>query len=362
MNRTLLTLSLISAFGIGAAAQKIEKPTLQPKECTETQRQTVREGIALHDAKKFSEAVTKYQQVMTENPDCTLVQYELSMTYEAMGEKTKAMETAYRGSKYKSEDLPLFYLTMANLIDDVGKPKEAIKIYRDAIKMLKGEKDLVHHLSSVHYNLAVTLVRQKSYNEARAELKNAVEYNHQYASPHYLLSIVYNGTRYKMPAFLAAARFLSLEFNSQRSKIAANLIREILKPAPKDKDTGSINIFLDLNAPKDEGDFGMFDLLVGTLTTVRGDEDKNKTDDEMFVDAVGTVIALMADNKDVKSTFVGKKYVPFMAELKRRGYADVLGYLVLYHSDSKGGLEWLTKNDVKLKEFITWSKAYSLPN
>ncbi len=362
MFRTFLAISFIAAFSLTTVAQKIEKPTLQPKACTEEQRKTVLEGIALHDAKKFAAAVTKYEQVIAENPDCTLVQYELSMTYFAMGEKTKAMETAHRGSKYKSAELPLFYVTMANVIDDVGKPKEAIKIYRDAIKMLKGEKDMVNHLSSVHYNLAVTLVRQKSYDEARAELKNAVEYDNQYASPHYLLSIVYNGTRYKMPAFLAAARFLSLEFNSQRSKIASNLIREILKPAPKDKDTGSINIFLDLNAPKDEGDFAMFDLLVGTLTTVRGDEDKNKTADEMFVDAVGTVIALMVENKDLKSTFVGKNYVPFMVELKKRGYAEVLGYLVLYHSDSKGGLEWLTKNDAKLKEFIAWSKAYSLPN
>ncbi len=361
MKTSLAIIVLICASSFQAFGQKIEKPTLTPRECTLAQKQLVREGVALHDAKKFSEAVTKYQQVIAENPDCTLVQYELSLTYEAMGEKTKAMETAYQGSKYKSEDLPLFYLTMANLIDDVGKPEEAIKIYRDAIKMLKGEKDMAHHLSSVHYNLGVTLVRQKKFNEARAELKKAVEYNPKYPSPHYLLSIVYNGSKYRVPAFLAAARFLSLEFSSQRSQIAGRLIRDILKPASQNKSTGDIEIFLDLNAPKDEGDFAMFELFLGTLTTIKDKEDEKRTEDEIFVEAVSTLVALVVENKDVRSTFVGKNYVPFLGEIKKRGYTDVLGYIVLHHSGSKDATSWLAKNETKLREFADWSKAYTLP-
>ncbi len=67
---------------------------------------------------------------------------------------------------------------MANAIDDVGKPDEAIKIYRDAIKMLD-DKRHDGHLSSLYYNLGVTYVRQKKYNEAGVELKKAVEYNNK---------------------------------------------------------------------------------------------------------------------------------------------------------------------------------------
>ena len=362
MKKILFVLITVAVFAMSIMAQKIEKPTLDPKPCTDAQTQMVREGVAFHDAKKYDDAVAKYQKVIAENPDCTLVLYELSMTYYAMEEKTKAMDTAYKGSKYKSDDLPLFYLTMANVIDDVGKPDAAVKIYRDAIKMLEGDASMVRHLSSVHYNFGVTLTKQKKYSEARAELKKAVEYNHQYASPHYLLSIVYNGTSYKVPAFLAAARFLSLEFNTQRSQVAARLIKDVLKPAQKDEKTGSINIFLNMNAPKDEGDFGMFELFLGTLTTVKGKDDEKKTENEMFVDAVGTVIALVAESKDLKSTFVGKNYVPFVAEMKKKGYEEVLGYIVLYHSGNASALTWLNANEAKLKEFVAWSKAYSLPN
>ena len=361
MNKLLPSIIIALVFFVSGYAQKIEKPTLEPKPCTEAQRQVVREGVALHDAKKYDAAVAKYQEVIAENADCTVVMYELSMTYYAMGEKTKAMEIAYKGSKYKSEELPLFYLTMANVVDDVGKPDAAIKIYRDAIKMLEGDRENAPYLSSVHYNLGVTLVKQKKYNEARAELKKAVEYNPKYASPHYLLSIVYNGTSYKVPAFLASLRFLSLEVNSQRSKITANLIQDILKPAAKDGKTGEINIFVNMDAPKDEGDFAMFELFLGTLATVKGKEDEKKTEEEMYVDAIGTMIALVAEAKGIKSTFVGKHYVPFATELKKNGYAEVIGYLVLHHTGSQIATAWLGKNEAKLKEFIVWSKNYSLP-
>ncbi|MEP7147649.1 MAG: tetratricopeptide repeat protein [Acidobacteriota bacterium] len=362
MKKLLFVFAHIAVLGLIASAQKIAKPTLEPKPCTETQTQTVQEGVALHDAKQFDEAVARYQRVVDDNPACTLALYELSMTYYAMGEKTKAMDTAYKGSKYKSDELPLFYLTMANVIDDVGQPDTAVKLYRDAIKILDGDAGMVGHLSSIHYNLGVTLTKQKKYNEARAELKKAVEYNHRYPSPHYLLSIVYNASSYKVPAFLAAARFMSLEFNSQRSRVTARLIRDILKPAQKDAKTGNIQIFVDMNAPKDEGDFGMFELFLGTLATVKGKDDENKTEDEMFVGAVGTLIALVAEAKDVKSTFVGKNYVPFVAEMKSKGYAEVLAYLVLHHSGAESATAWLSKNETKFKEFLDWSKNYSLSN
>src|SRR5687768_122424 len=113
MKSIFVTVALVFAVLSGAYAQKIEKPTLLPKECTGAQQLTIREGIKLHDAKRFPDAVAKYQDVLKENPDCTVALYELSYAYYVMGEKAKAMETAYRGSKYKSEQLPLFYLTIA---------------------------------------------------------------------------------------------------------------------------------------------------------------------------------------------------------------------------------------------------------
>ncbi len=360
MNKTLKLALVITLLCVAASAQKIAKPTLTPKPATETQTDLIKQGIALHDSKKYDEAIAKYEQVLAENPDCTLAIYELAMTLYTKGDRVKAMETAYRGAKYDADELPLFYGIMANAIDDVGKPEEAIKIYRDAIKMLDDKKH-ARHLSSLHYNLGVTYVRQKKYAEARLELKKAVEYNHKYASPHYLLAVVYNGMKYKVPAMLSAARLISLEINSQRTKQSAAIFAGSLKAPKKDEKTGSINIFMNLDAPKDEGDFGMYDLMLGTLMIADEKEDNGKTELQLFAEAVDTFIALLSEDKNLRSTFVGKNYVPFLAEMKKLGHTNAFAYLVLHQSGNPEALKWLTENDAKLSGFVNWAKAYETP-
>jgi tetratricopeptide (TPR) repeat protein len=244
--------------------QKIEKPTLTAKPLTEHQRSLVEEGIGLHKQKKFDAAILKYELVLGENPDATVAIYEKAISLYTKGEKEKAIETAVLGAKYRSEELPLFYLVIANVIDDAGKPKEAVKIFRDAIKILEKEKDMDRHLSSVHFNLGITYFRQNLMAESRAELKKSVEYNPLYPSPHFVLSEIF-GSDYKVPSLLAAMRFISLEYNTTRTDRAVATVKRVLAPAEKDKETGNINIFMNLNAPKDEGDYGMYDLQLGTL-------------------------------------------------------------------------------------------------
>ncbi len=358
MKQTLRLGLIIGLFCIAVSAQKIAKPTLTPKPATDAQTVLIRQGIALHDAKKYDEAVAAYEKVLAENPDCTLAIYELAMSLYTKGDRVKAMETAHRGAKYKAPELPLFYGIMANALDDVGKPNEAIKIYRDAIKILDGDKEYTNHLSNLYFNLGVTYARQNKYAEARPELKKAVEYDYKYASPHYLLAVVYQQMKYKVPALLSSARLISLEINSQRTKQSAAIFTAHLRAPEKNEKTGNINIFMDIDAPKDEGDFGMYDLMLGMLMVTDDKEDKGKTEDQLFVEAVDTFIGMLSGDKKLTSTFVGKNYVPFMIEMKRQGHTPAFAYLVRYQSGNQDALKWLITNDAKLSAFVNWAKAY----
>lgn len=361
MKKTYYLLLTIFVLAFAAYGQKIAKPTLTSKAATADQSLLIQLGITLHDAGKYDQATAKYEEVLAQNPDCTQAIYELSMTLYAKGDKEKSMETANRGSKYISDELPLFYVTMANILDDYGKHPEAIKIYQDGIKLLEGDKRFASYRASLNYNLGVTYTIQKQYDDARKALKSAVEDDFNYGSPHFLLSYVYNGTKYKVPAFLAASRFISLEYNTARSKSAAAIISGVMKPAAADPKTGNINIFLNMDAPKDEGDYGVYDLILGTLLTVKSDKDKNKAEEEVFVEALDSLIALISEDKKLKSTFVGKNYVPFIVDLKKNGYVRPFGYMILYNSGNNLALEWLQINDTKLKDFVQWAKAYQAP-
>lgn len=359
MKQKLILMFILGVLCFSANAQKISKPTKTSVPPTPAQEKILLEGIKLHDSNKFDEAIATYLGLLDENPDYTTAIYELGLSYYAKKDYKKTLETAYRLVQYKGKDGVLGYGLFANALDDQGKPEDAIKIYQSAIKQLKDDPEFQEHLASLYYNIGVTYVRQKKYNEARQELKKAVENNFQYASPSYLLSEVYFASKYKIPAFLAASRLLSLEINSTRSARATAIIMDILKPAQKDE-KGNIQIFMDLNAPKDEGDFGMFDLFLGTLTTLDKDEDKNKTENEKFADSVSTLIALLEENKDLKKTFVGKTYIPFMKEMKQKGYVKYFAYLLLQQKGNKDAEKWLVDEGQKTIDFLNWAKAYKL--
>jgi len=356
-----LTLLFCLILSLAVSAQKIGKPTITPTVATATQKQLISEGIKLHDQKQYDEAIKKYEQVLKENPNNDEALYEMALSYYYKKDMQKASETAYKLTQYKSNLGILGYGLIANVLDDSGKSKEAIEIYQKAIKQLKGDAEFQSHLSSLYYNLGITYFRQKQYKEAREASKTAVELNFTYPSPNYLLAVVYNGTKYKVPALLAASRLISLELNTERTKQSAAIFLDILKGAKKDEKTGNINIFLDLDAPKDEGDFGMYDLLLGTLTTVKGEKDKDKTENEIFAEAVDTMISLLADDKKLKSTFVGKTYIPYMVEMKKQGHSKTFAYLVLQQNGNKEALKWLVENEQQNVNFINWAKSYQLP-
>lgn len=360
-----LSLAAIFVFLCSLAfGQKIEKPTLVPKPASDEQAALIRQGVALHDKKDFDGAIAKYKAVLAENPDCTLALYELSISYFEKGDKTNAMETAVKGSKYRADELPLFYGTIASVIDDNGQPEEAVKIYRDAIKVIKDDKDFIKHLASLYFNLGVTYARQKKYAEARTELKKAVDIDYAYPSPHFVLSQVFLNSKYKVPAILASARFVTLEYNSQRTVRSAALIAGSIDGAQKDPKTGNIIVNLDFLAPTDEGEFGMYDLMLGTLMVIDKEKDggKDKSKGERFSEAIDSLIAMLAEDKKLKATFVGKHYIPFLDAMKKAGHTQAFSYLVLRQAGGNAEAnKWTELNADKIAALINWSKAYSLP-
>ena len=353
----VLLLLALSVFPV--TAQKVGKPTLTPTEPTADQRERINEGAKLHDAGKYDLAISIYDQVLKDNPDCALAIYETALSLYNKKDYDKTLETAYRLVQYKGSIGILGYGFFANVLDDQGKSKDAINIYQSAIKQLKDDPDYASHLSSVYYNLGITYMRLNQAKEGRDAVKKAVEANFNYASPHNLLALIFSGAKYKIPAMLAAGRLVSLEINTPRSKRAAELFAGGLKPAQKDE-KGNIQIFLDFNAPKDEGDFSIFDLLLGTLTSVKSEKDKNKSEAEIFADSVQSVIALLEEDKKLPSTFIGKTYIPFFSEMKKRGYVKHFSYLILQQNGNKEAEKWLVENGPKTLEFVEWAKAFQL--
>jgi len=176
MKKTLIAILFVCALCFAAFGQKLGKPTLTSSPLTPAQQRILQEGIVFHDSKNYVDAIAKYRSILAENPDATGAMYELAYSLSDKGDKLAAMKIANRGTKYISDELPLFYLLMANNLDDLGKSDDAIKIYQDGVKHLE-DKAFAGYRASLQYNLGVTYLRLKKYPEARQALKSAVENN-----------------------------------------------------------------------------------------------------------------------------------------------------------------------------------------
>lgn len=347
----VLTLILLTT----AVAQQIDPPKLVPVASTESQRQLIKEGVALHDRGDYSGAIAKYNAVLKENPDNVLAMYELALSLSENKEYKKALEMAYKGAKYQSDLLTGFYLSIGNNLDLLGEPKKAIEVYKKAIKLKPDD-----HL--LHYNLGVTYNNMSNFEDAKKSLKMALFSNPNHPGSHVLLGNIWYKTRYKTPALFAVSRFLIIEPRSRRSAGAFQMLQEILKGGVSEgQNPNQLSISIDFAANKDEGDFGSIDLVLG-LSRAAGmtEKDKAKSPMQLFIDQMETVLAIVAetDPKGDKSKFTWKYYIPYFIEMKKNNYVEPFAYYVSQTSDFAGVAQWLEANSGRVNEFLNWSKKY----
>ncbi|MFN3329863.1 MAG: tetratricopeptide repeat protein, partial [Pyrinomonadaceae bacterium] len=215
-------------------------------------------------------------------------------------------------------------------------------------------------ISSVYFNLGITHSRQKKAKEAREAFKKAIEHDFAYPSPHFHLSINFYISGYRVPAFLAAARFVTLELNTQRTSNAVKLLLEILRlPQKNEKDKIVIAINPQQLEQRDEGNFTFYDtFILPTLTVVKDKKDKNKSEIEIFADAFERLMEILIEDEEIATTFVGKNYIPFFAEAKNRGYLKIHAYLILQQNGNKEAEKWLLDRESKVVEFVRWAREY----
>ena len=355
--QAVLLFLLLALCRMSAAAQQIPEPKLTPAPSTDGQHAVVREGVALHDRGDFDGAIRRYESVLAENPSNLAALYEMGFSYSAKKDYRKALEVAYRGAEFKSPQLPAFYLLIGNNLDLLGETDRAVEVYKKAIKQFPGD-------GLLHYNLAVAYRNQGKLDEAKQSLKAGLAVAPEHASSHFMLAVIFYNTGYKSPALLVAARFLAIEPASQRSPAALRLVRTLLTGgASAGSKPGEINLTLELDAKKDEGDFGAVDMMLGLSAALAlTDKEKEKSEAQKLVGQFETALAVLAERSDGKqSKFVPQFYAPYFIEMKQRGHVEAFVYHALQSSGLPGVREWIDSNAGRVMQFLVWSKKYQWP-
>lgn len=358
MCRIVLVLTFLLG-AVPALAQKLDTPKLVPTAINDSQKRLLEEGVRLHNKGEYDAALLKYAEVLSINPDSVEALYESAYTCFEKKDHKCSIEFSSRAAQYKSESLPHIYVQLGSAYDELGQRDKAVEVYKHGIKLFPGTYLL-------HYNLALTYRRIAKESEAREETKQSALLNPDHPSSQLMLAHIYMNAAYKTPALLAACRFLVMEPRSQRSAVALDIIRRVLDGnVSRGKNAKTINIFIDEKPSKtDEGDFGRVELFYPLLKAASMTEkNQNRTQAELTVESFSKILKLLDETppRANDSRFPVRYYLPYYAEMSKRGYVEPFAYYILQSSGMPGVSEWLAQHHDKVSEFLTWSKKYSWP-
>ena len=305
----------------------------------------VKEGIALHDEGKYDEAIAIYEKALALDPKSALVHYELGYSYYAKGDYQKALKYTDFVLKQGDQFVLDCYILKGNALDNMGKGKKAIKVYEKALEQFPEE-----YLLS--YNLALSLYNQRILDQAEENLVNAIYSNLAHSSSHVLLAQIQIEKGERIPAVLSLFFFLLVEPVSSRAESSyEQLIKQMQKGVQKEDDQ---NININLSLGDVQGDFSAAELMLSLSEASKyTDENKDKTEEELFVKRTETLITVLDGMKEGKSGIWWELYIDFYSRVQQAEHLETFCYMI---SQVKGETvtKWLDEHPEKVEAFLKW--------
>lgn len=337
MKKIIVTL-LILCSSVMASAQQ-------------TANQLITEGVALFDDGKYSEALTIYEKALKIEPDNDDVVYEMGLTYAQLKDYDKAIDCANKVIKKNNKLLAKAYLLKGSALDYSGKPKDAIKVFKEGTKKVPAN-------NSLYYSIAITSYNQKEFKEAEEALQSSLQINPLHANSHFLMGVLKMGEKSK--SMLAFYNYLIIEPTGKRANVAFTTVSGKQKEGVEVKDDKSINITL--NGLNEKDDFSTADMSIALAEAAKHtEENKNKSDFEMFSENTKSFFMILgelqANNK--KKDFWWKYYVGFFYDLARNDEMyETFSYYIYQDVRSTAVENWLQKNPDRVSKLREWVTNY----
>jgi tetratricopeptide (TPR) repeat protein len=357
---TLLTF-LFVATALPAAAQPKAAPNAAPRKAatvsTPADDAIIRDGVRLHDQEKYDEAIAKYQEVLAHSPANMTALYEMAFSYLAKKDYVKGRDAANRGTEYASDMLPMFYDLLGESYDAAGEPQKAIEQYERGIAA-------VPDASVLYHNMAITYLESlKNEGEARRSLKRGADVDPTDVDIQLMLGQVFRSGGYQTPALLAFSKALLFDPTNGRALQAIGWWRAILRGGLPATSGGQATAMASQTpaSKTDEGDFSAIDrqFAIGQQAIVTA-MDNGAGEMPTLLAQVNDIVTRLAalDPGKYKETFVGRQYLPYFAELKKRNDVEPFVYWILQRAPVTGVRDWLDKNKPRVQAFLEWTNQF----
>ncbi|WP_299335927.1 tetratricopeptide repeat protein [uncultured Psychroserpens sp.] len=317
----------------------------------------VDEGIVYHDEGDYDKAIKTYKKALKIDRNSPLVNYEIALSYFYKKDYKNAIKYSDVVIDNDGPYVKESYITKGSSLDNLGKTKQSIKLFKKAIKKYKDENLL-------YYNLALNYYKLDDLDNAETYLIQGIEQKSDHSSSHLMLGYINFDKNKRVQSLLNLHYFLFLEPTSNRSPQAASMIQTMMAHnVTKDKEkpnTININLMLPNDDDKDKDeDFGAAELMISLLEASKSlEKNEGKSDDELFIENTDSFFGMLGELRDDKKEGIyWNLYIPFYDNLSQSDHMPAYCHYVM-QSASESSQEWLDNNTESFEAFAQWLRGY----
>jgi antitoxin component YwqK of YwqJK toxin-antitoxin module/Tfp pilus assembly protein PilF len=306
-----------------------------------TSHQLVEKGILLHDEGKYEEAIALYDRISKCDPNYPWALYESALSYSALDQPETALSKCRAADDLQPGKVTTVAL-MGSLLDDLGKTDEAISYLTKALATWPYNQNLL-------YNIAVCYTRAHQPENAEEVLIRSIRINPYHKSSHLLLAKVnfYMGRQaqsylaYNMAILLNPRVSYINEFEQALTGKLDSLSRGYDHPYPAGAD----------HQKWDELKW----LLQSEMAYNEGFDYNYKIS---YLTARQSLMLFRKMTYTPSDTSIYNQfYVRFYSELMKNNYFESYLNYSFKNTDNKLVADWISGNQGKLDEFISWGQS-----
>ncbi len=349
-------LLLLFCFSVGLVQASAQDP--------DGARTLTREGVKLHDAGSFTEAIAKYDAALEKDKDNFLTLAEKCNTLFSLQRYEESVKLSeYTIARHAANDqIGMVYLACGNSLDHLKRPEEALVMYRHG-----QEADPTEH--QMWYNEGVTLAGLERYDEAILSFQKAVTLKPKHASSHNALARMENLKGNRIPALMAFARFLLLEPEGPRAEANLPLMHKVLRGNVEQTGKGNITISVDGSHMPEPGDstkhlndFSTAELMLSLMSAADLEKkNKGKGEHELFQANFGLFCGMLEPTDPPQRGFYWSYYAPFFRAMKKDEQLETAVMIMHASSGDKDVEKWVKAHEREVKTFYVWAGNFEWP-
>jgi tetratricopeptide (TPR) repeat protein len=307
----------------------------------------IKQGIALHNQGKYTEAIDKFNEVLKTDPENAYANYEMAFSLYAAKKPKDAIPHIDKAVKSSNTSLSVAaYSLLATIYDEGNQSQKAIETYNTAIKINPD-------YPQIYYNLAVAYSRNQQYAEAETSVIEAIKHNPKHANSQRLYALVTFHQNKRVNALLGFCSFLLLGPNGPLSAEAYGNIQHIIQGGVLKDDKGKSAIPV---SAQDEKETGTLNLGI-SMVVLSGQSKKLSGTDLLAYQLKGIfTLAGQLSEKKTDKTFFDKFFAEYFYKLAQSNHMPTFARMVASSANKDEAAKWMKDNTPQWNAMNDWLK------